>query len=149
MQFEITADVRARLLAWLERRGGTIDDYAFPSRVGSAGHLSTRQYSRLIDEWVSAIGLRREDHGTHSLRRTMAPMIYKATGNPRAIQILLGHSKIENTVRYLGVDVEDALELAEHTEFDFVRFRFGGAVLFSIAVQFGLLPRGFAPPRRS
>lgn len=116
VQFEITADVRASLLGWLERRGGTIDDYAFPSRVDHADHLSTRQYARLVDEWVTAIGLRREDYGTHSLRRTKAAMIYKATGNIRAIQILLGHTKIENTVRYLGVDIEDALEIAEHTE---------------------------------
>lgn len=116
VQFEITTDVRASMLAWLERRGGTIDDYAFPSRVDHPHHLSTRQYARLVDEWMTAIGLRREDYGTHSLRRTKAAMIYKATGNLRAIQILLGHSKIENTVRYLGVDIEDALELAEHTE---------------------------------
>jgi len=116
VQFELTADVRASLLAWLERRGGTIDDYAFPSRVGHAGHLSTRQYARLVDEWVTAIGLRCAEYGTHSMRRTKALMIYKATGNLRAIQILLGHTKIENTVRYLGVDIEDALTLAERTE---------------------------------
>lgn len=78
--------------------------------------MSTRQYARLVDEWVTAIGLRSEEYGTHSLRRTKASMIYEATGNIRAIQILLGHSKIENTVRYLGVDVEDALLLAERTE---------------------------------
>ncbi|GAB5430033.1 MAG: hypothetical protein Devi2KO_34920 [Devosia indica] len=65
---------------------------------------------------MTAIGLRKEEYGTHSLRRTKASLIYKATGNLRAVQILLGHTKIENTVRYLGVDVEDALELAEHTE---------------------------------
>ncbi|TCU13953.1 phage integrase family protein [Rhizobium sullae] len=116
VQFEITAEVRASLLTWLERRGGTVDDYAFPSRVDHTDRLSTRQYARLVDEWVTAIGLRREDYGTHSLRRTKAAMIYKATGNLRAIQILLGHTKIENTVKYLGVDIEDALELAEHTE---------------------------------
>lgn len=116
VQFEITTEVRASLLAWLGRRGGTVNDYAFPSRVDHADHLSTRQYARLVDEWVTAIGLRREDYGTHSLRRTKAAMIYKATGNLRAIQILLGHTKIENTVKYLGVDIEDALELAEHTE---------------------------------
>jgi integrase len=116
VQFEITTEVRASLLAWLKRRGGTVDDYAFPSRVDHADHLSTRQYARLVDEWVTAIGLRREDYGTHSPRRTKAAMIYKATGNLRAIQILLGHTKIENTVRYLGVDIEDALELAERTE---------------------------------
>lgn len=116
VQFEITADTRASLLAWLERRGGTIDDYAFPSRVDHSDHLSTSQYARLVDEWVTAIGLRKEEYGTHSLRRTKAAIIYKATGNLRAIQILLGHTKIENTVRYLGVDIEDALELAEKTE---------------------------------
>jgi integrase len=116
VQFELTADVRASLLTWLERRGGTVDDYAFPSRVDRTGHLSTRQYARLVDEWVTAIGLRRAEYGTHSLRRTKAAMIYRATGNIRAIQILLGHTKIENTVRYLGVDIEDALILAERTE---------------------------------
>jgi integrase len=116
VQFELTADVRASLLAWLERRGGTIDDYAFPSRVDYTGHLSTRQYARLVDEWVTAVGLRRVEYGTHSLRRTKASMIYKATGNLRAIQVLFGHTKIENTVRYLGVDIEDALVLAERTE---------------------------------
>ncbi|CAM5276561.1 tyrosine-type recombinase/integrase [Mesorhizobium sp. CC13] len=116
VQFEITADTRASLLAWLERRGGSIDDYAFPSRVDHEGHLSTRQYARLVDEWVTAIGLRPEEYGTHSLRRTKAALIYKATGNLRAIQILLGHTKIENTVRYLGVDIDDALTLAETTE---------------------------------
>ena len=116
VQFEITADVRSSLLAWLERRGGTLEDYTFPSRVNHEGHLSTRQYARLVDEWVTAIGLRRAEYGTHSLRRTKASMIYKATGNLRAIEILLGHTKIENTVRYLGVDIEDALLLAEKTE---------------------------------
>ena len=116
VQFELTADVRASLLAWLERRGGTVHDYAFPSRVDHGGHLSTRQYARLVDEWVDAAGLRRAEYGTHSLRRTKASMIYKATGNLRAIQILLGHTKIENTVRHLGVDIEDALILAERTE---------------------------------
>lgn len=116
VQFELTGDVRASLLAWFEHRRGTVRDYAFPSRVDHAGHLSTRQYARLVDEWVEAVGLRRADYGTHSLRRTKASMIYKATGNLRAIQILLGHTKIENTVRYLGVDIEDALTLAERTE---------------------------------
>ena len=116
VQFELMIDSRTSLLAWLERRGGTVSDYAFPSRIDSATHLSTRQYARLVDEWVVAIGLRPEEYGTHSLRRTKASIIYKATGNLRAIQILLGHTKIENTVRYLGVDVEDALELAEATE---------------------------------
>ena len=116
VQFELTADVRVSLLAWLERRGGSTSDFFFPSRIDHANHMSTRQYARLVDEWVTAIGLRRAEYGTHSMRRTKAAMIYRATGNIRAIQILLGHTKIENTVRYLGVDVEDALLLAERTE---------------------------------
>ncbi|WP_425033027.1 tyrosine-type recombinase/integrase [Pelagibacterium sp.] len=116
VQFELTSDVRASLLSWLEKRGGSVSDYAFPSRIDHGNHMSTRQYALLVDEWVTAIGLRSSDYGTHSLRRTKAAMIYKATGNLRAIQILLGHTKIENTVRYLGVDIEDALLLAERTE---------------------------------
>lgn len=116
VQFELMEAARTSLLAWLERRGGTVDDYAFPSRIDHSSHLSTRQYARLVDEWVTAIGLRKEDYGTHSLRRTKASIIYRATGNLRAVQILLGHTKIESTVRYLGVDVEDALTLAEGTE---------------------------------
>ena len=103
-------------MTWLEGRGGTIDNYAFPSRTDHSEHLSTREYARLVAEWVTEIGLRREDYGTHSLQRTKASIIYKATGNLRAVQILLGHTKIESKVRYLGVDVEDALNLAESTE---------------------------------
>jgi hypothetical protein len=86
------------------------------SRIDPADHISTRQYARLVDEWATGIGLRREDYGTHSLRRTKASIIYKQTGNLRAVQILFGHTKIESTVRYLGVDIEDALALAEGTE---------------------------------
>lgn len=116
VKFELTTDARASLLVWLGRRGGSLGDFLFPSRIDYLGHLSTRQYARLVDEWVAAIGLNVHDYGTHSLRRTKASMIYKATGNLRAVQILLGHSKIENTIRYLGVDIDDALTLAERTE---------------------------------
>jgi site-specific recombinase XerC len=116
VQFELMQDARASLLAWLDRRGGTLDDFVFPSRIDHTDHLSTRQYARLVDEWVTGVGLRREEYGTPSLRRTKASIIYKATGNLRAGQILLGYTKIENTVRYLGVEVEDALTLAESTE---------------------------------
>ena len=116
VQFELLEPARASILAWLECRGGTLEDFAFPSRTDATSHISTRQYARLVDEWVTGIGLHREDYGTHSLRRTKAAIIYKQTGNLRAVQILLGHTKIESTVRYLGVDVEDALMLAEGTE---------------------------------
>ena len=116
VQFELLEPARSSILAWLGCRGGGPDEYTFPSRIDHAAHISTRQYARLVDEWVTGIGLWREDYGTHSLRRTKASLIYKRTGNLRAVQILLGHTKIESTVRYLGVDVEDALALAEGTE---------------------------------
>ncbi len=116
VQFEIMAEARKSLLAWLERRKGSLNDFVFPSRVDYMGHISTRQYARLLDEWVSTVGLDKSEYGTHSMRRTKAALIYKATGNLRAIQILLGHTNIEHTVRYLGVDIDDALTLSERTE---------------------------------
>ncbi len=116
VQFEIMTEARKSLTAWLNRRRGTILDFLFPSRVNYMGHLSTRQYARLVDEWVSTVGLDHYEYGTHSLRRTKASLIYKATGNLRAVQILLGHTNIENTVRYLGVDIDDALTLSERTD---------------------------------
>lgn len=116
VQFELMDTARKTMRAWLERRGGSLDSYVFPSRNDYMAHLSTRQYARLVHEWVVGIGLQPQEYGTHSLRRAKAAIIYKATGNLRAVQILLGHAKIESTVRYLGVDVEDALELAERTE---------------------------------
>ncbi|QXQ07795.1 tyrosine-type recombinase/integrase [Sphingosinicellaceae bacterium] len=116
VQFELMDTARKTMRAWLERRGGSLGEYVFPSRNDYMGHMSTRQYARLVHEWVAGIGLQPHDYGTHSLRRTKASIIYKATGNLRAVQILLGHAKIDSTVRYLGVDVEDALDLAERTE---------------------------------
>lgn len=116
VQFEIMTEARRSLGIWLDRRGHNILDFVFPSRIDYLGHLSTRQYARLVDEWVSTIGLDKREYGTHSMRRTKASLIYKATGNLRAVQILLGHANIENTVRYLGVDVDDALTLSERTD---------------------------------
>ena len=80
------------------------------------GHLTTRQYARLLDGWLSLIGLDPSLFGTHSLRRTKATLIYRTTGNLRAVQLLLGHTRIENTVRYLGIEVDDALAIAEQVE---------------------------------
>jgi integrase len=116
VQFEIVEPARTTLIKWLELRGGSLGDFAFPSRLDHTDHLSTRQYARLVEEWVVAVGLPREDYGTHSLRRTKAALVYKRTGNLRAVQMLLGHTKIETTVRYLGVDIEDALALSEATD---------------------------------
>lgn len=116
VRFELTEQTRGSLLAWLGRRGGALEDHVFPGRAHGGEHLSTRQYSRLVGEWVGAVGLGRLVYGTHSLRRTKVALIYKRTGNLRAVQILLGHTKLESTVRYLGVDAEDALILSEATE---------------------------------
>ena len=116
VQFELTEQTRESLTAWLNHRGGTLDDYAFPSRNSAGKHLSTRQYARLVGEWVTIVGLSRSAYGTHSLRRTKVSLIYRRTGNLRAVQILLGHSKLESTARYLGVETEDALALSEATE---------------------------------
>ena len=116
VQFELTEQTRDSLLAWLVHRGGSPDDHVFPGRARTGKHLSTRQYARLVGEWVEAVGLSRMVFGTHSLRRTKVALIYKRTGNLRAVQILLGHTKLESTVRYLGVDAEDALTLSEATE---------------------------------
>ncbi|MBS3927213.1 MAG: tyrosine-type recombinase/integrase [Sphingomonadales bacterium] len=116
VRFEIMAEARKSLCAWLDRRVGSIRDFVFPSRIDYLGHLSTRQYARLVYEWVSTVGLDQREFGTHSMRRTKSSLIYKATGNLHAVQILLGHTNIENTVRYLGVDIDDALTLSERTE---------------------------------
>jgi integrase len=116
VQFELTEQTRESLIAWLTHRGGGLQDFVFPSRVDANKHISTRQYARLLGDWVEGIGLGRSVYGTHSLRRTKVALIYKRTGNLRAVQILLGHTKLESTVRYLGVDAEDALTLSEGTE---------------------------------
>ena len=91
-------------------------DYLFGAGEGSVRGLTTRQYARLVARWVASIGLDPLIYGTHSLRRTKATQIYRRTGNLRAVQLLLGHARIESTVRYLGVEVEDALAMAEQVE---------------------------------
>ena len=92
------------------------EDFLFPSRLHDSDHLSTRQYARIVKAWVTATGLDPTMYGTHTLRRTKASLIYRRTKNLRAVQLLLGHTKLESTVRYLGIEVDDALEMAEQTE---------------------------------
>lgn len=116
VQFEITEQTRVALASWIHHRHLAQGDYLFPSRIAASPHLSRRQYARLFASWLADIGLDPTLYGTHSLRRTKASMIYRRTKNIRAVQLLLGHAKIESTVRYLGVEVDDALELAEQTE---------------------------------
>jgi integrase len=114
--FELTDPTREALTAWLRRRPSVDADCLFPSRSHKGDHVTTRQYGRLLDDWVSLIGLDPALYGTHSLRRTKVVLIYKRTGNLRACQLLLGHSKLESTVRYLGIELDDALILSEQTD---------------------------------
>lgn len=116
VQFEITAPTRDAVDAWIKASALTSEDYLFPSRMHKSEHLGTRQYARIVDGWVNEIGLDPALYGTHSMRRTKATLIYRRSKNLRAVQLLLGHTKIESTVRYLGIEVEDALEIAEQTE---------------------------------
>ena len=116
VRFEITEQTRQSVLVHLKDRKQDQSPYLFPSRDNPDRHLSTRQYARLVSGWVESIGLDATKFGTHSLRRTKATLIYRRTGNLRAVQILLGHTKIESTVRYLGVEVDDALALSEQTD---------------------------------
>jgi integrase len=113
VRFELTEVTRQALDDYLRISGRKPGQCLFPGRRGPDEHLTTRQYARLVGEWVSSIGLDPLKYATHSLRRTKATLIYRRTGNLRAVQLLLGHTKIESTVRYLGVEVDDALEIAE------------------------------------
>ncbi len=116
VQFEITEQTRDTLSCWIDEKQLQLDDYLFKSRFTDSPHISTRQYARIVKRWITEIGLDSAGYGTHSMRRTKVSLIYKRTGNLRAIQILLGHTKLESTVRYLGVEVDDALEMAEQTD---------------------------------
>jgi len=116
VQFEITEQTAKAMSSWIERAGLWANDHLFPSRVRSSSHIWTRQYARLVKSWIDEIGFDSSAYGTHSLRRTKASLIYKRTKNLRAVQLLLGHTKLESTVRYLGIEVEDALEVVEQTE---------------------------------
>jgi integrase len=116
VQFEIPEQTRASIREWLPSVEFRIGQYLFPSRLREQPHLSTRQYARIVHSWVRSVGLDRSAYGTHSMRRTKASLIYKKTGNLRAVQLLLGHTKLESTVRYLGIEVEDALSISEQVE---------------------------------
>jgi len=116
VQFELTEQTREAIKAWIKQRDLCNRGYLFPSRVHACLHLSTRQYARIVNQWVASIGLDPNKYGTHSLRRTKAALIYKKTGNLRAVQLLLGHTKLESTVRYLGIEVDDALQISEQVE---------------------------------
>lgn len=116
VQFEITKLTATSLVSHVQKYSLTKNDFLFPSRNSESDHLSTRQYHRIVDSWVKQIGLKVSDYETHSLRRTKVAQLYRNTGNLRAVQLLLGHAKIESTIRYLGIELEDALQISEALE---------------------------------
>lgn len=102
--------------AWIAHAGLRSSDYLFLSRIAELPHLSTRQYARIIHHWVEEIGLESGSYGTHTMRRTKASLVYRRTRNLGVVRLLLGHPKLESTVRYLGTEIDDALEIAEQTD---------------------------------
>jgi integrase len=116
VQFELTEQTRDAVAAWIAKADLNAEQHLFKSRLNSSPHITTRQYARIVHQWVSAIGLGPAAYGTHTMRRTKATLIYRRTKNLRAVQLLLGHSRLESTVRYLGIEVDDALEISEQTE---------------------------------
>ena len=116
VNFELTEQTREAVDAYLKANQKQLGDYLFESRGRPDRCISTRQYSRLVSSWIASIGLDPQLFGTHSLRRTKATLIYRRTGSLRAVQLLLGHRKIESTVRYLGIEVDDALSIAEQVD---------------------------------
>ena len=116
VQFELTEPTRDAVAAWLAKSKLKPEQFLFPSRLRTSPHMSTRQYARVVHCWVASIGLDPTAYGTHTMRRTKATLIYRRTKNLRAVQLLLGHTKLESTVRYLGIEVDDALEISEQTD---------------------------------
>lgn len=116
VQFELTEQTRDAVAAWITKAGLSSEQHLFQSRLKKSPHITTRQYARIVHQWVGAIGLDPAAYGTHTMRRTKATLIYRRTKNLRAVQLLLGHSRLESTVRYLGIEVDDALEISEQTE---------------------------------
>lgn len=113
VRFELTEQTRQAIDTYLRETGREPGQFLFAGRDEPRRGLTTRQYARLVNEWFASIGLDPLKYGTHSLRRTKATLIYRRTGNLRAVQLLLGHTKIESTVRYLGIEIDDAIEIAE------------------------------------
>ena len=116
VRFEMTEQIRQAMDEYLRVNLKKPGQLLFSGRRGADCGMTTRQYARLVSKWIAGIGLDPHVFGTHSLRRTKATLIYRRTGNLRAVQLLLGHRKIESTVRYLGIEVDDALAIAEQVD---------------------------------
>jgi integrase len=116
VRFELSDQTRQAIDDYLKAANKRPGEFLFTGRRGANTSMTTRQYARLVSEWIGSVGLDPRLFGTHSLRRTKATLIYRRTGNLRAVQLLLGHTKIESTVRYLGIEVDDALAIAEQVD---------------------------------
>ncbi len=116
VKFEITSRTKNSIEKWIQTATLGAADYLFPSRQKTSPHLSMRQYARIVSSWVAGIGLDPALYGTHSMRRTKPTLIYRQTKNLRAVQLLLGHSKLDSTVQYLGIEINDALEISEQID---------------------------------
>jgi integrase len=116
VRFELSEHTRQAIDDYLKTANKRPSDFLFTGRRGPNANMTTRQYARLVSQWIGSVGLDPRQFGTHSLRRTKATLIYRRTGNLRAVQLLLGHTKIESTVRYLGIEVDDALAIAEQVD---------------------------------
>ena len=116
VRFEVTEHTRQAVDDYVRGAGRKPGDFLFGRRSGGCEGITTRQYARLVSGWIASVGLDPYRFGTHSLRRTKATLIYRRTGNLRAVQLLLGHPKIESTARYLGIEVDDALEMARQVD---------------------------------
>ena len=116
VRFELTEQTRQAVDEYVRTLDKKASEFLFPSRRNHNRPIATRQYARLVDKWTASIGLDASRFGTHSLRRTKVSLIYRRTGNLRAVQLLLGHRKIESTVRYLGIEVDDALAISEQVD---------------------------------
>jgi len=116
VRFGLTEPTRQAIDDYLRQATKKPGEFLFGGRRGPGHTMTTPQYSRLVSRWIASIGLDAGLFGTHSLRRTKATLIYRRTGNLRAVQLLLGHTKIESTVRYLGIEVDDALAIAEQVD---------------------------------
>jgi integrase len=116
VRFELSEQTRQAVDDYLKTANKKAGEFLFAGRRGAERSMTTRQYARLVSQWIGGVGLDPRLFGTHSLRRTKATLIYRRTGNLRAVQLLLGHTKIESTVRYLGIEVDDALAIAEQVD---------------------------------
>lgn len=116
VQFEVTPRTQQSLSRWVQSSALSANDFIFQSERRNNQPISYSYYRTIIRSWAEQLGLDADLYGTHSMRRTKATLVYARTKNIRAVQLLLGHTKIDNTIRYLGIEIEDAIKLSRETD---------------------------------